>query len=257
MMIVDIESLVPESHLLKSIDTHIDFSFIYELAAPYYSAIGRKSIDPVSLIKMLLVGFLYGIKSERRLVEEVSLNLAYRWFCGFDLTDKIPNHSLFSQNRRRRFTDSMIFRDIFNHIVRLCVEKGIVTGDAVVSDGTFIPANVSNSSLVKIVEEVEKSAIYYLDALDEELRQQEGYKEPIPVTEEKTMLKSTTGPDCGYIDQEHKKGLGYLSQMTVDTQSGIILGVDCYPANQRESSIVLRHLDKIKADTGININKIA
>ena len=205
---------------------------------------------------MLLVRFLYGIKSERRLVEEISLNLAYRWFCGFDLMDKIPNHSLFSQNRRRRFTDSTIFREIFNSIVRLCAEKGIVNGDAVVSDGTFIPASVSDASFMKIVEEVEKNAVDYLDALDEELRQQEGYKEPVPVIEEKTTLKSSTDLDCGYIDHEHKKGMGYLSQMTVDTGSGIILGVDCYPANQRESSIILRHLEKIKIDTKVNINKI-
>ena len=84
MMIVDIESLIPENHLLKKINNCIDFYFIYELVAPYYSEVGRKSVDPASLIKMLLVGFLYGIKSERRLVEDVSLNLAYRWFCGFD-----------------------------------------------------------------------------------------------------------------------------------------------------------------------------
>ena len=256
MMIVNIESLIPQNHLLKKINDSIDFSFIYELAAPYYSNIGRKSIDPVCLIKMLLVGFLYGIKSERRLVEEVSLNIAYRWFCGFDLMDKIPNHSLFSQNRRRRFTDSIIFSQILNHIVRICVEKGIVTGDTVVSDGIFIPANVSDSSIIKIIEQVEKSAIDYLEALDEELRQQEGYKEPIFVVEEKTTFKSTTDPDCGYIDQKHKKGIGYLSQMTTDTQNGIIIGVDCYQANQRESNIVLRHLEKIKAKIGIKINKI-
>jgi transposase len=253
---IDIGTLIPGNHLLKQIMHCIDFNFIYELIAPYYSTIGRKSIDPVSLIKMLLVGFLYGIKSERRLTEEVSYNLAYRWFCGFDLSDKIPNHSLFSQNRRRRFTDSTIFRDIFNQIIRLCVERGIVTGDKVVGDGTFIPSEVSKSSLYELAELVEKNAVDYLEALDNELRQEEGYKEPIPSSEEKTTWKSTTDPDCGYINQEHKQGMGYVSEMTVDTKHGIILGVDCFPANERESNKVLRHIEKIQNDTGVDIKNL-
>ena len=155
LMIIDAESFVPENHLLRKIKQQIDFEFIYEKAAPYYSKIGRPSIDPVCMIKMLVVGYLYGVKSERRLVEDISLNIAYRWFCGFELSDKIPDHSLFSQNRRRRFTDSSIFNEIFNHIVRECIKRGIVTGDAVVSDGSFIPANVSEDSFVEISQKVE------------------------------------------------------------------------------------------------------
>ena len=103
MVILDIDSMIPEDHLLRQIKNCVNFDFIYEKAAPYYSHVGRKSIDPVVLIKMLLIGYLYGIKSERRLEEEVSLNLAYRWFCGIDLMDRVSDHSTFSQNRRRRF----------------------------------------------------------------------------------------------------------------------------------------------------------
>ena len=257
IMIVDMDALVPENHLLKKIDKHIDFSFIYEKAEPYYSKIGRPSIDPVCLIKMLLIGYLYGIKSERRLVEDVALNIAYRWFCGFNLNDKIPDHSLFSQNRRRRFADSTIFNEIFNHIVRLCIEKGIVTGEAVVSDGSFIPANVSESSLIEIQREVEQSTVHYLDVLDDELKRMPGYKEPSTTKKAKKIVKSSTDTDCGYINQEHKKGLGYLAEMTVDTENGIILGVDCYPANSRESNIILEHIDKIKKATGLKINNLA
>lgn len=257
IMIVDMDALIPENHLLKKIDNHVDFNFIYEKAAPYYSNIGRKSIDPVCMVKMLLVGYLYGIKSERRLTEDVALNLAYRWFCGFDLTDKIPNHSLFSQNRRRRFTDSKIFNEIFNHIVRLCIEKGIVTGEAVVSDGSFIPANVSAGSLIEIQQDVEQSTVHYLDALDHELERMPGYKEPEPTKYEKRIVKSSTDLDCGYINQERKKGLGYLTEMTTDTENGIVLGVDCYPANRRESDIILKHIEKIEKDTGLKINNLA
>lgn len=257
IILTSIDALIPESHLLRKINRHIDFSFVYEKSAPYYSDKGRPSIDPVCLIKMLLVGYLYGVKSERRLTEDIALNLAYRWFCGFELSDKIPNHSLFSQNRRRRFSDDKIFREIFNHIVRECMEKGIITGENVVSDGSFIPVNVAADSFEKIEQEVEQSTVKYLDALDEELSQIKGYKESKPTTKIKNVCKSTTDPDCGYINQEHKKGLGYLTEMTVDTDSGIVLGVDCYPANRRESDILLKHIDKIQTETGVSIKKLA
>lgn len=257
IIMIDLETLVPKNHLLKKIDELVNFDFIYEKAAPYYSKYGRPSVDPVCMIKMLLVGYLYGIKSERRLTEDIALNLAYRWFCGFELTDKIPDHSLFSQNRRRRFTDSTVFYEIFNYIVRICIEKGIVTGEAVVSDGSFIPANVAASSLIEINQEVEQSTVKYLDALDYELQNLPGYKEPVTTRREKKIIKSSTDLDCGYINQERKKGLGYLTEMTTDTANGIVLGVDCYPANRRESDIILRHIEKIKDNTGLRINKLA
>ena len=103
MLFVDIESLIPETHLLRKIERMVAFDFIYDLLAPYYPATGRPSVDPVSMFKMLLIGYLYGIKSERRLVEEVQLNIAYRWFCGFELDDTIPNHSTFSKTRTRKW----------------------------------------------------------------------------------------------------------------------------------------------------------
>ncbi|GEM_PF-3220654 len=106
---------------------------------------------------MLLIGYLYGIKSERRLVEEVQLNIAYRWFCGLDFSDNVPEHSLFSQNRRRRFHNNTLFQDVFNHIIIKCIEQGLVTGESVVSDGTFIPANVSGDSKIEVTQTVLKA----------------------------------------------------------------------------------------------------
>ena len=143
MVILDIDSMIPEDHLLRRIKNCVNFDFIYEKAAPYYSHIGRKSIALVVLIKMLLIGYLYGIKSERRLEEEVSLNLAYRWFCGIDLMHRVPDHSTFSQNRRRRFQEAGIFREIFNEIVLKCIDLGIASGEIGVADGSFLPSNVS------------------------------------------------------------------------------------------------------------------
>jgi transposase len=256
MVMIDMEELMPQDHLLRKIKRMIDFDFIYEEAADYYSPMGRPSIDPVCLIKMLLVGYLYGIRSERRLEEEITLNMAYRWFCGFDLMDRIPDHSTFSQNRRRRFNDSLIFRKIFNRIVSKCMEAGIVSGEAAVSDGSFIPANVSWGSRVEIQRAIEKSTVDYLEALEEELRNTKGYTEPIPTIIERKELKSSTDADCGYVHHDTKKGLGYLAEMTVDTANGIITGVDCYPANRRESDIILKHIERQTRENNLNIQTL-
>lgn len=242
MVILDIDSMIPENHLLRQIKDHVNFDFIYEKAAPYHSNIGRKSIDPVILIKMLLIGYPYGIKSERRLEDEVSLNLAYRWFCGIDLMHRVPDHSTFSQDRKRRFKDAGIFRGIFNEIVLKCMELGAVSGEAGVADGSFLPSNVSWDSRYEAVGTINRSTIKYMGELEAELSSMPGYKKPENVETEKESLKSRTDPECGYIHQARKKGLGYLTEMTVDTHHGIITGVDCYPANQRESGMILEHL---------------
>ena len=113
MVILDLSELIPEDHLLRKINQMISFDFIYDLVAPYYPANGRPSVDPVSMFKMLLVGYLYGVKSERRLVQEVQLNIAYRWFCCFELTDKIPDHSTFSKTRLRNGMRVACFKRCF------------------------------------------------------------------------------------------------------------------------------------------------
>ena len=119
MNVVIMEQLVPEDHFLRKVDRAVDFSFIYELCAPLYCADnGRPAIDPEILFRMLLVGYLYGIKSETRLEEEINYNVAYKWFCGLDLTEKAPDATTISQNRRRRFRDNNIPEQIFNEILR-------------------------------------------------------------------------------------------------------------------------------------------
>lgn len=199
MIVMDLGELIPEDHLLKKIEKQVSFSFIYELMEPYYAKRGRPSIDPVSMIKMLLVGYLYGIKSERRLVEEVRLNIAYRWFCGFKLTDKIPNHSLFSQNRKRKWQDGKIFEDIFFEIVRRCVASGLIDGETMATDGSFIPSNVSRSSWVDMEQTVAKSMQSYLEVLDEELARQPGFKRPPDREVLQKRTTSHTDMDAGYI----------------------------------------------------------
>lgn len=132
MIVVELSELIPDNHLLKKIDACVSFSFIYNLLAHYYPATGRPSVDPVSMFKMLLIGYLYGIKSERRLVEEVQLNIAYRWFCGFDLREKIPDHSTFSKTRIRKWNESNLFEQAFTEIVHQCITAGLVDGKEMV-----------------------------------------------------------------------------------------------------------------------------
>ena len=148
--VIDIDAMVPKNHLLRKIQDCLQFNFIYEKTQDLYAQTGRPSVDPVLLIKMLLIGYLYGIKSERRLEEEVSLNLAYRWFCNLNVSDQIPDHSTFSQNRRRRFDHSGVFEAVFSGILQQCIALGLVTGECTVGDGSYLPANVSSYSQIKL-----------------------------------------------------------------------------------------------------------
>jgi transposase len=135
-----LEDHVPEDHLLRSIDRFVELSGIRRQLKPYYSAIGRPSIDPELMLRMLLIGYCCGIRSERRLCQEVSLNLAYRWFCRLDLTDSVPDHSTFSKNRHGRFRDSDLLRKLLEASVRRCMAEGIIGGEGFAVDASMIRA---------------------------------------------------------------------------------------------------------------------
>ena len=256
MIFVDMESLIPENHLLRKIDRTVCFDFIYNLLAPYYPAIGRPSIDPVSMFKMLLIGYLYGIKSERRLVEKVQLNIAYRWFCGFELDNTIPDHSTFSKTRTRKWQQSNLFQKAFYEIVKQCIDSGLIDGKAMATDGSYIPANVSRDSWVDVEVEVERSMQSYLDSLDEELSNQPGFKKPPTKIVKQCRTTSKTDPDSGYINHGSKRGIGYLMETTVDCKHGILTGVDVYPASEKESLLVLRHLEQ-QIKIGVPMERLA
>ena len=121
-----LERHVPSAHLLRAIDRFVDLSDVRSHLAPFYSSTGRPSIDPELLVRMLLVGYCYGIRSERRLCEEVHLNLAYRWFCRFGFDGEVPDHSTFSKNRHGRFRDCDLLRKLFETVVRRCMAEGLV-----------------------------------------------------------------------------------------------------------------------------------
>jgi transposase len=138
-----IEGHIPEDHLLRLVDRHIDFTFVRERLKVSYSHTGRPSIDPEVLLRILLIGYLYGITSERRLVEDVGMHLAYRWFTGLGFDQEIPHHSTFSKNRHGRFQESPLFLELFERIVQQCMNGGLLKGADLSVDSTQIRADAS------------------------------------------------------------------------------------------------------------------
>ena len=141
-----LEEHVPQDHLLRSIDRFADLNGIRAHLSDFYSHTGRPSVDPELLIRMLLVGYCFGIRSERRLCEEVHLNLAYRWFCRLDLNDRVPDHSTFSKNRHGRFRESELLRHLFEMTVARCIEEGLVSGQRMAIDASLIEADANKQN---------------------------------------------------------------------------------------------------------------
>lgn len=160
---ISLEERVPEDHLLRKISEIIDFSFIYDYVRSYYSHTGSPSVDPVVIFKMALLGYLYGITSERKLAEECRLNLAFMWFLGYDFDEMPPDHSILSKARARFGREA--YEQFFRHIVQVCQERGLIQGEKVFIDASVIQANASLDSLVKgeIYQEEEQRIKEYLD----------------------------------------------------------------------------------------------
>src|SRR5947207_14120178 len=144
-----LEQHVPADHLLRSIDRFVEFSELRRELAPFYSAIGRPSVDPELTIRMLIVGYCFGIRSERRLCEEVHLNLAYRWFCRLGLNGDVPDHSTFSTNRHGRFRESDLLRRLFETVLHRCIDEGLVGGQGFAVDASLIQADASDRTRVE------------------------------------------------------------------------------------------------------------
>src|ERR1700716_3434752 len=139
----NLEDHIPADHLLRGIDRFLKLGELRRHLAPFYSDTGRPSIDPELMVRMLIVGYSFGIRSERRLCEEVHLNPAYRWFCRLDLDDAVPDHSSFSKNRHGRFRDSELFRGVFERVVGICLAVGLIKGDGFAVDASVIEADAS------------------------------------------------------------------------------------------------------------------
>jgi transposase len=172
----NLDDHVPSDHLLRGIDRFLDLGDLRRHLAPFYSHTGRPSVDPELMVRMLIVGYSFGIRSERRLCEEIHLNLAYRWFCRLGLEDAVPDHSTFSKNRHGRFRQSEAFRHVFESVVERCMREGLIGGEGFAVDASVIKADANRSRGTAGNEPVDlrdprnatRAVREYLAALDEQ-----------------------------------------------------------------------------------------
>jgi transposase len=248
---------IPEDHLLRRLEEGLDLSFVRELTAPYYSHTGQPSVDPVVLFKMMLMGYLYGITSERRLAEEISLNMAYMWYLGYDLDEATPNHSVISKARARYGKE--VFEEFFSHVVRLCMEVGLINGEKVFIDSTLIEANASLRSIEVRQEGVQPqyTAKEFIDKVFQDNPvQEEDRQETVKGGEEQAdegqlelpkrkrgritnkTHQSRTDPEASLVGRP-KKGLmiAYKDHFTVN-ESRVITAVRVTPAAVDDASVV-------------------
>jgi len=231
-----LEDQIPRDHLLRIIDEQIDLSFVRERVKGLYSATGRPSIDPEVLLRLLLLGYLYGITSERRLLEEVRMHLAYRWFTRLDFEQEIPDHSTFSKNRHGRFRQSGVFREVFEEIVHRCLQAGLVEGKNLAVDGTLVAANASRQSRVpreRLPEaaQVSQTVHEYLTELEQ--------VNPVSAAE----MVSTTDPDAILTTKDGGTAvMAYYDNYLIDTASRVILGVEATPALFHQETVAARKM---------------
>ena len=225
----DLEDRVPPDHLLRRLDAVLDLNWLRAELAPFYSHTGRPSIDPELMIRMLLVGYCYSIRSERRLCQEVELNLAYRWFCRLGLEDAVPNHSTFSVNRHGRFRDSDILRSVFENVVRRCMEAGLISGEGFAVDASVIEADASRFQRVE-GNEIEWSEEQlssrpvreYLAALDGDHAPTNPQRKP--------KALSPTDPSAAWTARGRNKIMfGYSLNYLIDMENAVVVDVEATP----------------------------
>ena len=251
---VTIEQLVPQDHLLRMIEDNFDFSFVRQRMEPLYSKTnGRPAIDPVVLFKMLFIGYLYGIRSERQLEKEVQVNNAYRWFLNLSLTDKVPHHSTISKNRKRRFNGTDVFRQMFDDVVRYAYDHDYIDGKTLFTDSTHVKANANKKKFTR--ELVQKNTQSYFDELEQAVNEDRiaHGKKPLAPKEEpvdeamkemKEIKVSTTDPDSGYMARDNKpEGFHYLDHRTCDGKYNLISDVYVTPGNINDSTVYLDRLN--------------
>ena len=261
MSVIILETYIPENHLLRKVDRSINFRFIYDLVEPLYSKIGRPSIDPIQLFKLLFINHLYGYNSMRRTIEETKVNLDYRWFIGLGVEESVPHFSDFSKNYTRKFSqmievvhpitgvleEKSVFAAVFDRILSQAYEKDFIRAAHIYMDSTHIKANANKrkSEDVQIREE-RKS---YQDALDQECdiySDETGIKRAKDVEPDvKRIKQSTIDPESGNFHKgEHEKQFAYLAQTTCD-QNGFILGVKVNPGNLHDSRTFTAAFDEV------------
>ncbi|MEO1770873.1 IS1182 family transposase [Candidatus Enterococcus ferrettii] len=250
------DELVPQDHLVRKIDAAIDFSFIYPIVESTYSTLGRPSIDPIILIKLVFIQYLFGIRSMRQTIKEVETNMAYRWFLGLGFTDSVPHFSTFGKNYVRRFAQTTLFEEIFSYILEQAVKAGFVTDETIYMDSTHIKANANKHRFTKEMTYIEAKA--FQDELEDEInvqRQKEGKRPFIwgmgseltdqGLTERKI---SKADPESGYyVKGEREKQFAYSAHTACD-EHGFVLDVVVTPGNIHDSQAAVQLVKKVKRE---------
>jgi transposase len=242
----NLDTQVPPDHLLRGIDRFFDLSELRRHLADFYSHTGRPSVDPELMIRMLVIGYCFGIRSERRLCEEVHLNLAYRWFCRLGLEDKIPDHSTFSKNRHGRFRESDTFRHVFESVLRRCMTEGLVGGEGFAVDASVVRADANRARGVPGEEAVDwKSGIGSTRAVREYLAALEATNP----TETTPKSISLTDPAARYTAAPGGPAFyAYSTNYLIDLDAGIIVDVEATPALRTDEVNATRTMiDRVEA----------
>lgn len=254
---------VPREHLLRGIDRYFDLGDLREQLAPFYSHTGRPSIDPELMIRMLIVGYCFGIRSERRLCEEIHLNLAYRWFCRLDLEDAVPDHSTFSKNRHGRFRQSDAFRLVFESVLRRCMSEGLVRGEGFAVDASIIKADASRARGIPGTEAVDwrggdspsRAVREYLEAVEQANPADDVGDEP-PAPRPKNV--SLTDPASRWTAAPGGPAFfAYSTNYLIDLEAGVILDVEATPAHRTdEVESTKTMVDRVEARFGLKPQRL-
>ena len=227
-----LEDRIPKDHLLRRINVFVSLALddVHEQLGSYYSEIGRPSVDPELMLRMLIVGYCYGLRSERKLTQEVELHLAYRWFCRLDLDDKVPHHSTFSENRLHRFRESDVFRHIFERVVAACMAAGLVKGEGFAVDASVIEANASRYHGKAPDEMVWGKLEQQTRAVKEYLAALEAENEPNPDRKPPKLI-SPSDPCSAWTAKANKRvQFGYGLNYLIDVENAVIVDVEATPA---------------------------
>ena len=270
----DLDAVVPADHLVRQIDGVLDLGWVHKELAPYYSHTGRPSIDPVLMIRMLIVGYMFAIRSERRLCAEVQVNLAYRWFCKLGIEDKIPDHSVFCRARHERFRESDALRRVFEGVVAMCIGAGLVGGEAFSIDASLIKADAGRKNRVPgdqpIVwpkpEEASYAVCEYLAALDDARKDEESGRggddsNPRGGGSRRKPPKevSLTDPQAAWITRPGvDPHFAYDANYLIDNKVGIIIDAEGTRANRIEEIAVTQTMvDRVERRYGLRPQRLA
>ncbi len=270
MMMFSMDAMVPKDHMLRAIDKAINWNFIYELVEEKYCADnGRPSMDPVMLIKIPFIQYLYGIRSMRQTIKEIEVNVAYRWFLGLDMLDPVPHFSTFGKNYTRRFKDTDLFEQIFSRILEECMKYRLVDTSTIFVDATHVKACANSKKMRKRI--AKEQALWFEDELKKEINEDRETHGKKPLKEKKdddngppatgnggpgeedddipdgvkTQKCSTTDSESGWFRKgEHKHVFAYAVETACD-RHGWILGYSVHPGNEHDSRTFKELYDKV------------